>query len=110
MNTLVMNDILLLMAGSLFFLGFGTFVLGVFILITKALGRQVKTITQEATNLTQKGITDDIAGLVGNASILLSEMNSLVKTAAGIGIFLILTGLLLLAASYWLVLQINWPI
>jgi len=110
MNTIAMNDIILLMAGSLFILGFGTFVMGVFILITKALGGQVKSITKEAANLTQKGIADDLAGLVGNASILLSEMNSLVKTAAGIGIFLILIGLLLMTAAYWLILQMSWPV
>lgn len=110
MDTIAMNDILLLMAGSLFILGFGTFIMGVFILITKALGRQVKSVTQEAANLAQKGIADDLAGLVGNASILLSEMNSLVKTATGIGIFLVIVGLLLMAAAYWLVLQMHWPI
>jgi len=57
--------------------------------------------------LAQKGIAEDVAGLVGNASSLLSATNELVRTSAGIGVFLAVLGVVLMAAATWLVLQIS---
>ncbi len=54
-----------------------------------------------------KGIADDVAGLVGNASNLLSATNDLVRTSAGIGVFLAILGFLLMTAATWLVLKIS---
>jgi hypothetical protein len=49
-----------------------------------------------------------VTGLVSSASELVAAINQLVRTASGIGIFLISLGLLMLAAGYWIILHINW--
>jgi hypothetical protein len=49
-----------------------------------------------------------MSNLVGSASALLTGVQQLVKTAAGVGIFLTTLGLALMAGGYWIVLQVNW--
>lgn len=108
MGTLSSQDILIIMSGSLFILGITTFSFGLFVLVARAMGRDIRTIANQASRLAQKGITDNVTGLVGNISALLNATRQLVRTAAGIGIFLTFMGLILMSASYWLYLQIDW--
>jgi hypothetical protein len=99
-------EVQLSMGIGLFVIGVFTFWIGVIILVSRTTGRDVRTIASQTTRLAQKGLAEEIAGLVGNASTLLNALNDLVRTAAGIGIFLTITGLLLMGTSIWLVLQI----
>lgn len=110
MNTIALNDVLLLMALALFLLGLCTFILGVFVLVARSTSRDVRNLSTQTARLAQKGIAEDVAGLVGNASVLMSEMSNLVRTAAGVGIFLCAIGAGLIGASYWLLQQISWPL
>jgi hypothetical protein len=71
------------------------------------MGKELRTIADQTAKLAQKGITEEISGLVGNARTLIEALNSMVKTTAGIGILLLMLGIILLAAAYGLVLQIN---
>jgi hypothetical protein len=102
-----LNDLLLTMAASTFLIGLITFSIGVFILVTRATGKDMHEITTQTSQLVQKGITEDIAGILGNASTLLETMAEMVKTAAGVGVFLTVSGAILMAASLWVILQIN---
>jgi hypothetical protein len=104
------SDTLLIMAAALFFLGMCVLALGIFVLITKAMGKNVSVLSAQTAKLAQKGIAEDMAGLVGNASALMNSLNDLVRTATGIGIFLATLGLSLMSAAYWIVTQISWPI
>lgn len=99
-------EVQLAMGIGLFVIGVFTFWIGVIILVARTTGRDVRTIASQTTRLAQKGLAEEIAGLVGNASTLLTALNDLVRTAAGIGIFLTVTGLLLMASSIWLVIRI----
>ena len=100
-------DIKLLMVLGLFLLGAITLLVGIILLITRSAGKEVRTLATQTAKLAQKGIAEDVAGLVGNASSLLSATNELVRTSAGIGVFLAVLGVLLMAAATWLVLQIS---
>jgi hypothetical protein len=71
------------------------------------LGGEVRQIAEQTARLAQKGIAEEIAGLVGNASTLVESLNQLVRTAAGVGVLLMIIGLMLMAAAYGLVLQIH---
>lgn len=102
------TDTLLLMAAALFFLGMCTLTMGLFVLVTRTMNKDIKNISSTASKIVQKGITDEMAGLVGNASALLDTVSQLVKTAAGVGIFVTALGLGMMAAAYWIVLQVNW--
>jgi len=108
MYTLTLRDVLLIMAASLFFIGVLTFIIGVLVLVTRSSSKDISTLTTQAKRLAQKGVAEDVAELVGNASALMSEISSLVRTAAGIGIFLAIVGITLIAAAYWLITQVTW--
>jgi len=107
MFSMTVNDFLLSMAIVLVVSGIVILGIGVFTLIKKLMGKELQTIADQTSKLAQKGITDDVAGLVGNARTLIEALNQMVKTTAGVGIFLVIIGFVLLAAAYGLVLQIR---
>jgi hypothetical protein len=88
---------------SLALLGLVCTATGVLLLVTRASGRSVQTIANQAARLGQKGLSEDIAGLVGNASSLVDALNQLVRTSAGIGIFLVVFGFIMLVAAYLMI-------
>jgi hypothetical protein len=107
MLSMTVNDFLLSMAIALVVSGIVILGIGVFTLIKKLMGKELQTIADQTAKLAQKGIAEDITGLVGNARTLIEALTQMVKTTAGIGIFLIIIGFILLAAAYGLVLQIR---
>lgn len=107
MITMSVNDFLLTMAVTVLIAGALTFLGGIIIIIVRVLGGETKTIANQTTKLAQKGMTEDVAGLVGNASVLIDSLNGFVKTSAGLGMFLVMTGILLVAAAFGLVMQIH---
>jgi hypothetical protein len=106
MIAMTIPDFLLTMATGLFLMGLICLATGIFMLVARAGGQDLRTIADQTTKLAQKGIAEDVAGLVGNASALIDALQQLARTTAGIGIFLIITSMLLLAAAYALVIQI----
>lgn len=104
------SDTLLIMAAALFFLGMCTLTMGLFVLVTRTMNKDIKNISNTASKMMQKGIADEVATLVNNASALLETVSQLVRTAAGVGIFVTALGLGMMAAAYWIVLQVNWAI
>lgn len=102
-----LSDVLLTMSASMFLLGLVTFAIGVFILVNRATGKDMKLITSQTSQLVGKGIAEDIAGLLGNASTLLQTMADMVRTAAGVGVFLTITGALLMGLSLFIILRIH---
>ena len=104
------TDTLLTIASILFAIGLLTMVLGLFVLITRAMSRDMSAISAHTARIASKGIADDMTALVGNTSALMSSLTTMVKTAAGIGIFLTVTGMLLMGAGYWVFAQIQWPV
>ncbi len=107
MFSMTVNDFLLSMATALLICGIVMLGLGVYTLIGKIMGKELRTIADQTAKLAQKGITEEISGLVGNARTLIEALNGMVKTTAGIGILLLMLGLILLAAAYGLVLKIS---
>jgi hypothetical protein len=91
---------------ALFAMGVISLAAGIFILFKNVFGQELKQIASQTANLAQKGIAEDVAGLVGNASTLLNALNQLVKTATGIGVFLTLIGILMMVVAYYLTLRI----
>jgi hypothetical protein len=97
------SQFVFLLATSLTMLGVVSIVAGIYLLITRASGKAIHTIAAQTTRLAQKGLAEEIAGLVGNASSLLDSLNQLVRTSAGIGIFLVLFGFIQLIAAFIMV-------
>jgi hypothetical protein len=103
---MIINDtsqFVYILATSLTMLGVVSIVAGIYLLITRASGKAVQSIAAQTTRLAQKGLAEEISGLVGNASSLLDSLNQLVRTSAGIGIFLVVFGFIQLIAAFIMV-------
>jgi predicted membrane-bound dolichyl-phosphate-mannose-protein mannosyltransferase len=75
---------------------------GIIVLVFRVSGKDVHTLANQTVRLAQKGIADEVSGLVGNASALLDALNQLVRTTTGVGVFLIVVGFLLFTCAYYL--------
>jgi hypothetical protein len=107
MLTISVNNSVLIMAATLFVLGILSVMAGMVILVSKVMGGDLKEISKQSIRLAQKGIAEDVAGLVGNASTLVDAVNQMVRTASGVGIFLVVIGFPLILFAYYLLLQIK---
>lgn len=102
MTTVSMADLQLYMVSALFILGLVTFSAGVFVLTFRAMSGDVRRLAAHTARLAQKGIVEDASGMVGNAVALMRTLNDLVRTATGIGIFLIVLGVTLMYTAFQL--------
>jgi hypothetical protein len=105
MGNLNAHDLQLFMLIGTFLLGSVSFLVGLGILIYGAWGKDLRTIAEQTTKLAQKGIADEISGLVGNASTLMSTLNDLMRTSNGIGFYLTIIGALLMLLSSYVLLN-----
>jgi hypothetical protein len=100
MENINANELQLFMLIGTFLLGSITFLLGLAILMYGAWGKDLRTIADQTTRLAQKGIAEEIAGLVGNASTLMTTLNDVMRTSNGIGFYLtVIGGVLMLLSS-----------
>jgi hypothetical protein len=107
MIPITLVDMQLLIAAVLFLLGCLSIMLGAFILIARGYSRELKTIAAHTARLGHKGIAEEVTSLVSSASSLIDAINQLVKTASGVGVVLILFGLVMIIAAYWIVSRIG---
>ncbi len=106
MIPLTLRDIQIVIAGSVFLLGFLCILMGVFVLISRGYSREVRALAAHTARLAQKGVAQEVSGLVTSSSQLVGAINELVRTASGIGVFLISLGLVMIVSSYWVIQQI----
>ncbi|NLB71109.1 MAG: hypothetical protein GX797_03780 [Chloroflexi bacterium] len=97
------NQIVLYVAIASFVLGVVCLILSIIILAKQAMSRNLQTIADSTTKLADKGITDGVSGLVGNASLLISSLNDLAKTNTGIGIVMVFLSVVIFAAAYYFI-------
>jgi hypothetical protein len=104
-------NLLLVIAVAFLILGIGCCIAGIIVLMYRVAGRHLQTLATQTTKLAQKGMAEEVAGLVGNASTLLDALNQLLKTTAGVGVFLCLLGMIFVGAAGWLAVQLYpvWP-
>ncbi|MBN2555964.1 MAG: hypothetical protein JXA97_08505 [Anaerolineales bacterium] len=107
MIPLTARDIQIILTGSVFLLGSLCVLMGTFVMISRGYSRDVQALAAHTARLGRKGLAEEVTGLVTSATELMTSINNLAKTATGIGIFLILLGIGLLGASYWLVTQMG---
>jgi len=88
-------------------LGMATFAIGVFILVNRAMSRDLQRLATHTARLAQKGIVEDASGLVGNASALVTALTRLIQTAAGIAATLMVLGLGIMYYAYQYVLPLH---
>jgi hypothetical protein len=101
------RQLILIIIAAVFTLGVIFLAIGIYVLFHRTMGEEVKVISKQIARLAQKGIAEDVAGLVGNASSLMEALNELIRTASGVGVFLILIGLILVFGSAYLLMQLS---
>jgi len=106
METLTVSNLEIIMLTSTYALGFLTIIIGIAILVHGAWGSDVRTLVSQTARLAQKGLAEEISGLVGNASTLLSSINEMVRTSSGIGLYLTLVGIVLLSIAYYITISL----
>ena len=107
MTVIPLFEIKLAMALGLFLFGGIALIIGVFILVARSTGREVRNLANQTAQLAKKGLAEEVAGLIGNATSLLSATNDLVRTTSGVGVFLSVLGFILMVASCWLILRVE---
>lgn len=106
MPEMSLYEIQIAMTGGLFLVGLIILAVGVIVLIRRSAGREVRSLAVQTARLAQKGFAEEVAGLVGNATALLNATNDLMRTTAGVGIFLTLLGVGLMVGASYIVLRI----
>jgi hypothetical protein len=107
MIPLTLVDMQLVIAAVLFFLGCLSILLGVFILMARGYSKEIRTIASHTARLGHKGLANEVTGLVNSASGLIQAINQLVRTASGVGVFLILLGIVMIVGTYWILTNVN---
>ncbi len=105
MENISAHELQLFMLIGTFLLGSITFLLGLAILMYGAWGKDLRTIADQTAKLAQKGIAEEISGLVGNASTLMTTLNDLMRTSNGIGFYLTIVGAILMLISSYVLLN-----
>ncbi len=95
-------DFQVIMTTVLFGLGLIVMTISIVILTRQAFRKDIQTIANQTTKLAEKGITENLSGLVGNASSLINALHDLAKTNTGIGVFLVFLGIILLTTAYFI--------
>jgi hypothetical protein len=95
------------MASGLFLIGLITFATGVAILVIRSIGKETRAVSKTILHITEKGIADDLSGLVDNASTLMAATSNLIQTTKGIGVFLIISGSIFMILGIFLTLYIG---
>ena len=103
---MTISDFMFIMSGMLFILGTISISIGLYILSTRVVWGDLKDIAQQTAQIAQKGIAEEISGLVGNASNLIESLNKLVTTAAGIGVALCIFGGVMIVGAFMVAKQL----
>jgi hypothetical protein len=107
MMPFTLTQLLTYMSAIIFLIGLLTFLIGVSILFFNSFTGNTRKIQKQITKIAQKGMTDQISGLVGNASSLLTATRDLIQTTRGIGTFLTFTGAFMMLAGTLLALHLG---
>ena len=103
---LTMNDLLLILSFVILAMGVITFIVGIFTLAFKINSEDFNEISSQTAKLLNKGMSEDITGMIGNASSLLQSINEMARTKAGVGMFLLIVAFILLGCAYFLITRI----
>jgi len=102
MDPVLIDQLRMYMSVTIFIVGLVTFVIGASILLAGAFGKERANILAQTNRLAQKGLAEEVSGLVGNASTLLNTMNEMITTRNGTGIVMMLFGGALMLTGFYM--------
>ena len=91
----------------LFGLGMASCVAGLWIILSREYQETMRQLSVQSARIGARAIREEaIAPVLDSASRLIESVNSMIRTAVGVGVFLCMRGIGVCAAAFWLVTQI----
>jgi hypothetical protein len=103
----MITDLRIAMSGSLFLLGLCSCIAGLWTILSRKYQRTLRDISAQSAKVSTKAVVDaGLAPLIEALSGLVKAIDQLVRTSAGIGVFLCLAGVALCLVSYWMLSEL----
>ena len=91
------------LAFALILFGMVFLIAGLWKLLAREFMPSARALAVHSARISQKGLTDDISRVVDSAARLSESVNALIRTSAGVGVFLIIVGIAFMAGAYFIV-------
>jgi hypothetical protein len=108
-----MPDFLVIIVAALVLsVGIGSFLTGMLLMIRSFSNNEVGDVALQTTRLVQKGLAEDVAGLVGNATNLMETMNQLAEDRRGASVVLLVFGtalMIIVCIFVYFVYKVKFP-
>lgn len=98
----MLEDIKTLFGAGVFLLGMMTIVIGIARLLTREYHQTMRGLAMQSARIGQKALSENVAIVADSAARLMDSVNQMSRTAAGVGAFLTLLGVSLVALGYWI--------
>jgi len=77
---------------------------GLWIILAKEYHQTMKELSTQSVRISGRAVTQDsVAPLIDSASRMVEAINALIRTAAGVGAFLTVVGVLICVVSFWMI-------
>jgi predicted phage tail protein len=91
------------MSVSLFVMGVLSSLSGLWIILAKEYHQAMKQLSSQSVRISGRAVTQDtVAPLIDSASRMVEAINQLIRTAAGVGAFLTVVGVMICVVSFWM--------
>lgn len=99
----MVNTMQLLMAAILFVIGTAAIVLGLWTILAREYQQTLRGISAQSARINSRALTEaGFIPLVEASARLIEAVNSLIRTAVGVGVFLCFIGIGLCLAAWWI--------
>jgi len=97
-------EIQTVMSVSLFIIGVLSCVSGLWIILAKEYHQTMKQLSAQSVRINGLAVTQDsVAPLVDSAARMVEAVTQLIRTAAGVGAFLCISGVVICVISFWMI-------
>ncbi len=97
-------EIQVAMSVCLFVIGVLSSLSGLWIILAKEYHQTMKQLSTQSVRISGRAVTQDsVAPLIDSASRLVDAVNQLIRTAAGVGAFLCIAGVVICVAAFWMI-------
>jgi TRAP-type uncharacterized transport system fused permease subunit len=97
-------EIQVVMSVSMFVIGVLSSLSGLWIILAKEYQQTMKELSAQSVRISGRAVTQDtVAPLIDSASRMVEAINQLIRTAAGVGAFLTVVGVMICVVSFWMI-------
>jgi len=97
-------EIQIVMSISMFVIGVLSSLSGLWIILAKEYHQTMKELSIQSIRINGRAITQDsVAPLIDSASGMVEAINQLIRTAAGVGAFLCVAGVMICIVAFWMI-------